>query len=119
MRVVLHRVESHSAQSISLPQCAMRQSAAVVSLHHGFQTHDSDVTAQLRVTADFRHCSQRPGTTTERLSIGVDIEVLLTFTFFPEFTSCVCVGGGGGGELRNCQQLDGIISRCTKSVTTS
>lgn len=71
------RVESHSAQSISLPQCAMKQSSAVVSLHHGFRTQDCDVTAQLRVAADFRHASQRPGATTERLSIGVDIEVCL------------------------------------------
>lgn len=68
------QVESHSAQSISLPQCAMQQRGAVVSLHHGFQSGGCEVTSQLRVAAEFRHSSQRPGTTTERLSIGVDIE---------------------------------------------
>lgn len=68
------QVESHSNQSIGLPQCRMGQRGSVISLHHGFQTGPSEVTVQLRVSTDFRHSSQRPGTTSEQLSLGVDVE---------------------------------------------
>lgn len=68
----------------------MKQRGAAYSLGHAFQAAGCEVTAQLRVSADFRHTRAPAVEPADRLSVGIDIEVnfLNVLGQFPEAHTC-------------------------------